>query len=320
MTRVWERFWFTGIPPASYALLRLVFGALGLVHLLGLTPVSVFWPIDAIAPLPGGGVGLRALLQASGLGTAAGWAFFAGLFLAFSAMAAGYHSRLAVFAALAGSIAQKSWNSYPLTSGHEVLIVVLFYLLWTDCGAVLSVDAWRARRRAEAGSRGGDALPPGGAEAGAPATHAIWPLRLLRFHVALIYFNSGLWKLFGELWRDGTAVHYAVSHNIFRRFPFVVPPEAEWMLTLGTYVTLAWELAFPLLILHRWTRPVALIVGILVHLGIWSTIEVGAFSWLMIASYIAFLDPSATARRVSKWSTGRSPVLAESSAVKFLPR
>ena len=52
---------------------------------------------------------------------------------------------------------------------------------------------------------------------------AIWPLRLIRVQVALIYLTSGLFKLFGAAWRDGSAVYYATGQNIFGRIFHVYP-------------------------------------------------------------------------------------------------
>jgi uncharacterized membrane protein YphA (DoxX/SURF4 family) len=52
-----------------------------------------------------------------------------------------------------------------------------------------------------------------------------------------------------------------------------------------TYVSVWWEALFPLLVLNRYTRPVALWFGILFHLGIWFTIEVGWFGFYTMAFY-----------------------------------
>jgi hypothetical protein len=49
-------------------------------------------------------------------------------------------------------------------------------------------------------------------------------------------------------------------------------------------------------VLHRKTRIVALVTGVTMHFGIWATMEVGPFTWVMLASYIAFLDPARVAR------------------------
>ena len=72
----WERFWFAEVPSEAMALVRIAVGMAGLVNLIGFTPVDQFWMLDGLAPLPGGGLGLRAYLIESGLGAAAGWTFF----------------------------------------------------------------------------------------------------------------------------------------------------------------------------------------------------------------------------------------------------
>jgi hypothetical protein len=290
LIRVWERFWFEPVPLVSYAVLRAVFGVVGIVNLLSYTPVSMFWPVDAIAPIPGAGVGLRVWVQEAGLGTAFGTAYFAVLLAAFVALATGFFTRWAVLACFIGSVGQKYWNHLPLTSSVEVITVVLFCLLFVDSGRVMSVDAWLARRR----GRSPDPLT---------LTEPIWPMRLIRFQVALMYLNSGLWKLFGATWRDGTTLHYVMNHNIFHRFPFAIPPAAEGALTLGTYLTLAWEIGFAFMLLNRWTRRVALMGGVCVHLGIWFGMEVGSFSWVTLATYVAFLDPHGLARRLAGFTS-----------------
>ena len=52
----------------------------------------------------------------------------------------------------------------------------------------------------------------------------------------------------------------------------------------ATYVTVIWELAFAFLVLFRLTRPIALVGGVLIHLGMMAGIEVGPFSLIMLAT------------------------------------
>jgi hypothetical protein len=277
LARAWERFWFEEVPPGAYAALRIVFGVVGVVNLIGYTPVGEYWPIDSIAPIPGGGAGVRSWIAAHGLGTIAGETYFWVLLLAFLALTVGLWTRAAVLACFVGTIGQKSWNHLPLTSSVEVITVVLFCLLFVDSGAVCSFDSRRRR------VHGPLPRPP------------IWPMRLIQFQVALLYLNAGLWKLSSPLWRDGTALHYAMSHNIFHRFPFAIPAGLDPVLTVATYITLAWEITFAFLVWHRWTRRIALVSGILVHLGIFMGMEVGSFSWVTLATYVAFVDPKSLA-------------------------
>jgi uncharacterized membrane protein YphA (DoxX/SURF4 family) len=122
-------------------------------------------------------------------------------------------------------------------------------------------------------------------------TYPIAPFRLIRVQIALIYLSSGLWKLFNEQWRDGSAVHYVLNNNVYQRFRLQVPPGLDWLTTLLTYGVLFWEISFGLMILYRPTRRIAIIVGVLMHLGMLTMIEIGPFGWVMLASYVSFLEP-----------------------------
>ena len=269
----WQTFWFREVPPDIYALLRIGLGIVGLLGLLGLTPVSAFWPADGILPASGGGFGLREQLQALGLGGVFGQALFAGLLVSFTCMALGYRTTLAVAAAWALSVVQSRWNPLPLAGSHRVLICLLFPLVWADSGRVLSMDA-----------------RSGGSDS-APTMTPVWPLWLIRVQVAIIYLNSGLSKLLLEPWRDGSAVHYAVSSNLFQRFPGAIPAALEPLATVGTYLTLGWEIGFAFMLLHPWTRRLALGFGIALHLVMGTMMELGTFSLVMLAGYLAFLEP-----------------------------
>jgi len=280
----WETFWFEDVPPDLYALLRIVFGVLGLVSIFELTPVSMFWAIDGIAPIPGSGLGVRSFLMDHGFGGIAGWAYFLGSVIGFSLMTIGCMTRVAVVSCFIATAFLWSWNHLPLSSAYQVLLSLLFCLVWADCSGEPSIDALVRRTR---GLQSSTNMQP------------IWPLRLLRFQVCLIYFNSGMSKFAYPVWRDGAAVHYAVNLNIFHRFPWPLPPSLDWATTIATYVTLFWEITFPVMMLNRITRRFALALGIALHVGMWSTLELGPFSFVMIASYLAFLDPVKFSQRHS---------------------
>ena len=279
----WEQFWFEDVPSDLFALVRIAIGTAGLINLIGLLPVGMFWSLDGIFPLPGGGYGLKTYVLDSGLGVIVGWTIFLTLFASFVCMIVGLFTGVAVIVCFLGSSLQVRWNALPLTSGHTVLVAVLFCLVWADCGSWPSVDAWRKRGL-------GSPLQP------------IWPLRLIRAQVALVYLSSGLFKLLGAVWRDGSAIHYITGHNVYGRIfdVYALPASLDWVLTLTTYGTLFWELGFAFLLLNRTTRRVALLLGIAMHLGILALMEVGPFTWMMLATYVAFLDPHAVSQFVSR--------------------
>jgi hypothetical protein len=258
------------IPPHSYALLRILLGVIGLFSTLGLTPVGMYWPLDGLSALPADGV--RAWVAERGLGTVAGYVLFGGLVASFSAMIVGLRSDAAVFASFVGLVAQSHWNGLPLSSAHQVMTVLLFCLIWAETGQVWSLDARWA---------GHDEVRP------VPA----WPLWLMRCQVAIVYLSSGLYKFAYPMWRDGTAVHWALNLNAFHRFPWPLPVTAAPLEAFLTWSTLLFELTFWLLVLFRRTRPLALIGGVGLHLGLFATMELGPFSFLMVASYVCYLDP-----------------------------
>jgi hypothetical protein len=292
LDRNWQARFFSYVDADSAALLRIAFGVLGLISLFGLTPVSMYWSIGGLVPQGGGGTGIRSVLLQHDLGSVIGWTLWLGMVAVFVLLTAGYRTRPMTVACVAGLILQAHWNRLPLSMAWQVQTCVLFCLLFADAGAVLSLDAWKAR----------------GAGVTSQSRSPLWPLLLIRYQVVLIYFSSGLWKLAGSAWRDGSALHYVLNNHAFYRFPGLLTPPVEWIATLGTYVTLAWELAFPLVLLHPVLRRIGLTIGVAIHAGIWLTMEVGTFSWVMVASYIAFLEPDAVSRVIRRLSGRRLAV------------
>ena len=278
-----ERFWFEEVPSDVFALARIAIGVAGLISLIGSVPVEMFWSPDGIFPLPGGGYDLKGNIVGSGFGGAVGWALFLTLLGSFVCMTVGLFTSTAVVTCFVGSVFQGYWNVLPLTSGHALLKTALFCLVWADCGARLSVDA----RRSPVGVAG---------------AQAIWPLRLIRAQVAIVYLSSGLFKLLGPAWRDGSAIHFTTGQNVYGRIfqAHALPANLDWLLTAITYATMFWELSFVFLLLNRVTRKVVLAIGVAVHLGILATMEVGPFTWMMLACYVAFLDPHAVAQFMSR--------------------
>jgi uncharacterized membrane protein YphA (DoxX/SURF4 family) len=281
VTRIsaWERFWFAEIPPHCYALLRILFGMLAVVSLLQERELTVFWDVDGLVPGMQDGIGLKASFFAYGLGHVAGRGLFFACLASYGCMALGLWSTMSVTASFLALSAQVYWNHLPLSLAHSAIQAVVVCLVFADCGAVWSLDTWLARRRgANDGVSGVVACP-------------IAPLRLIRIQVAFIYLSTGLWKLFNDQWRDGSAVHYVLSNNVIQRFRFQVPPGLDWFTTLLTYTVLFWEISFPLMVVYRPTRRFAILVGVMMHLGMLAAIEIGPFGWVMLASYVSFLEP-----------------------------
>jgi hypothetical protein len=288
----WELFWFEPVPVEIFAVLRIVFGILGLVSLAGQLPTSTFWRPDGIVPIPSPG-GFRETVINMGLGVPVGEFLFWGFAAALLAMTVGLGSRLVVPLAFAFANVQFLWGRLQLSGANAVFVVMLFCLVWAETGATLSIDAWLERRRTR--------RPPNAA----PKLATVLPLRMIQLQLAVIYFNSGLFKIHDASWRDGTALHWAMTNNVFHRFPFALPLVNDATLTAATYTTVFWEIGFPFLLLNRFTRRIALVVGVILHLGIWTMMEVGPFSPIMLAAYIAFLNPQHVTQWVSRMNSSR---------------
>ena len=279
----WNALWFTEVAPDIFAVLRILFGIVGCLSLVGLLDLPLFWSCGGLVASRDSSI-CQALTSA-GFDWLFGYSVVCFSAMSFAAMAVGYHARLAVACAFGSVFLIAKWNNLPLSSAHQVLRSLLFCMLWVDCGQVWSVDAWLNRRK--------------------PSRHAaeqrvpIWPLRLIRLQVSAVYLISGLWKLDNVTWRDGSALHYVLENPQFRRFAFLASPALDSWTTLATYLTLAWELGFAFLVLHRRTRRWTLAVGIAIHLGMGAALELGPFSAVMLASYVAFLDPERLRTRLA---------------------
>ena len=163
------------------------------------------------------------------------------------------------------------WNINPwiCNGGDQVRNMVLLIVAFGRTGEVWSISATRNRnvRLYVAG----------------------WPYKLLILYLICMYFFSGLYKLQSGQWRTGWIMYY-VNHNrtwslapeMTQAFPIVLHRLSAW-------VTLAWELTFPIFLFVPRVRAVILWLGVLFHLGSFLTLEIGSFGTYTLASYAAFV-------------------------------
>ncbi len=201
----------------------------------------------------------------------------------------GWHSRLMSVLVWFLTLCFINRNPNITNGGDDALQVGLFLLMLGPSGYALSVDAWQARR---AGKPLPDVTPP-------------WPVRVLQIQLCMIYLTTGLVKLEGTgflegTWWDGTSVHYVLNYVTMSRWSYAQLPVPLWITAVLTYTSVWWETLFPLLVLNRWTRTPALLFGLLFHLGIWLTIEVGWFSFYMFPFYAVWVSDRFWIRRAAQ--------------------
>ena len=125
---------------------------------------------------------------------------------------------------------------------------------------------------------------------------------LLVLQIAVLYGTSALYKV-GSAWTpgDASALWYILQQPLWARFPDAL---SSWMsvpLQLATTLSWLWELCgFPFLLVFIldearstvWRRRLRwgfVAFGLLMHLGIEASMEVGVFTWAALALYPAAL-------------------------------
>ena len=166
--------------------------------------------------------------------------------------------------------------------GDDTMQVTIFLMMFLPAGQVFSLDAWLRRSRGETVSHW---ISP-------------WPLRLLQLQLCVIYFTTGLAKLRGDTWLDGTSLFNALNDATMTRWSYAQLPIPFHLTQVMTWTTLAWESCFVLLVMWSRTRKWALYFGICLHLGIWISLEVGWFSLYTLSLYPAWITSAWWEKRI----------------------
>src|SRR5436190_6178685 len=205
--------------------------------------------------------------------------------------------------------------------------ILLIYLMIGPSGAALSVDRlisrWWVVRRAKLSH-----LPIPAPSRPAPRVSANLAVRLLQIHFCMIYLASGLSKLQGNAWWNGTAVwgtmavyEYCpmqmVTYDALLRFLCAHRWLWEIAMTSGVAFTLFTEIGFPFLVWNRKTRWWMIAVAVLLHIGIAMFMGLRTFSLLMLTMLCAFI-PEETVEslrnRLQGWVGQRRPETSSSEA------
>lgn len=185
----------------------------------------------------------------------------------------GYQTRF--FALLCWAMQVIVFNSTHLTSyGFDaVLLTLLFYAFIFPTGSYFSLDK---KLKPEQYQTASELLP--------------YYHKVVQLHVCLIYLATGIAKLHGQSWHDGSGLwdainqpqFYSVLTSYWQRF-FTVPGVAV-VLGMGALLT---ELLFPVLIWVRGINKVMLLLIVLLHTFIAVVMGLWLFAFVMIAFDLA---------------------------------
>ncbi|PTM56496.1 DCC1-like thiol-disulfide oxidoreductase family protein [Desmospora activa] len=169
-------------------------------------------------------------------------------------------------------------NTNVPNGGDNLIRIQLFFLMFTQAGARLSVDAWLRRRSGKPPSPLSRMLRPYGA-----LFHNLAVVAMVG-QLLFLYFTAGIYKVMGSMWQEGTAVYYAMRVQDFV-WPGVskVIWASEGGIVFLTYSSVLFQIAFPFLLLNRWSKYAAILGALLFHAGVGLMMNLVLFSWYMIA-------------------------------------
>lgn len=286
----WNTFWFTPADPLPLAIVRICSGVL-------LTWSSIVWLLD-----PDAFFGDRGWLPATDVWRMNDqpwqWSWFfaasgpdavrvlAGISLVAAVLLTiGLATPLAAAVSLLGLVSAA--NRAPLnTFGlDDTLGMLLVSLVIGPSGARLSLDAHLL----------------GGGQGSADSIRANVAIRLLQFHLCVVYFFSGCGKLFGASWWEGTALWGAAANVQYRTLDLTWLAWHPLVVNALTLTTLFWEVAYAALVWPRLTRRVFLAIAVMVHLGIGLAMGMMEFGLAMITANLAFVPAAAWRRLLARW-------------------
>lgn len=201
-------------------------------------------------------------------------------------------------------------NGLILDGGDNILILVLFFLLFARTDRHLSLA--RALRRRFAPSTGlsrAGRTPPGSRwrlarrrlHEGGTVLHNAAVVAILA-QLSFLYLTSALYKVQGEMWQSGVALYY-----VLRVQEFTLPGIANYIyenplvITALSYMTVMEQLSYPFMLLNRWTKRASVFIAVNMHLGIALLMGLVSFSTVMITLQAAAFRDSEY-RAVLQWA------------------
>ncbi|MCX6398216.1 MAG: HTTM domain-containing protein [Propionibacteriales bacterium] len=212
----------------------------------------------------------------------------------------GWHTRVAGVLFLFGVIQILEMNPLVSDQGDNILRIGVLFLLLTECGSVWSLDARRG-------------LPSKRSHARTLMHNAA--VIALGIQVVTVYIAAAMFKIPGIGWREGTAIAYPLRSDAYQVWPFLndLVTSSGVLVWAVTYAAVFLQLYFPVLLLNRSTRRVALGAIIGLHLGIavlmglpWFTLAMVAFDGIFVSTSTYLTARRLLDRLLGRW-LGRLP-------------
>lgn len=232
----------------------------------------------------------------------------AGILVAMFLFAIGLWTRVTSVLTCVGALCYLHRAPTTLFGMDTMMNILLIYLMIGPSGATLSVDRWlQLRRERKLG------IPPSPPE---PSVSANFAIRMMQIHFCIIYMASGLSKLLGAAWWNGTAVWGTFANYSFAPMKvslyynlllFLAKHRWLWEIAMtgGAIFTLVLEISLPYLIWLPRTRWWMICGSAMLHTGIGLTMGLVTFSLMMLCLLFSFVPPEAVHHLIDRF-TGKA--------------
>jgi hypothetical protein len=109
-------------------------------------------------------------------------------------------------------------------------------------------------------------------------------------HLCLAYALSAFHKVHADVWFNGIATYYTLSLERFQGTPYnLILAKNGFFVTITTYLTLITEMYFPVLIWFKKTRWLMMVLGLMLHSGIFVFMMIYDFQLIFLSIYGLFI-------------------------------
>lgn len=283
----WNTFWFTPQDPATLSLIRIATGAmLFYTHLVWTVHSSFFFGDESWLNSAAVDAAKQSLWYftpfwfAESTGTV--WILHTLTLVATAFLMLGFQTRISSIAAWFLTISYAHRLPTALYGLDQINGFLSMYLMFGDSGARYSIDSLLKKRRFADSAVLSAVHPTVGTNIA---------IRLIQFHLCVLYFFAGISKLQGETWWDGTALWGAIANLEYQTIDLTWMVNHPRLINLLTHVTIVWEILYCATIWNRHTRPIVLIMAVPVHLGIALSFGMITFGTIMLVANLAFVSP-----------------------------
>lgn len=226
----------------------------------------------------------------------------------------GWRTKLVLPVFFVGWVSFIEMNDSVGDQGDNMYRIVLLSLLFADCSTRWSLDA---RRRSSVTPQGGWLRRKWQGERLLPSwsTNVAHNLVLVSMtcHVCFVYASGALYKAGGAPWQAGYAIYNPLHTARFGPWPELSDLVGVWapLVTALSWSSIILQMSFPMMLVNRVTRVIALFGILGFHIGIAVMMGLPWFSLAMIAIDSIFIR-DVTWRQVAdftrrSWANARAP-------------